>query len=120
LKRVLRRGIQQFNILEKREIQPDDKFKEFHDKTSALNFLRGLMRDNFNTIILRNMVKQKLSQSRFSSVGERKVIENLASQLVSGQLKIAMLPVAIPSWSYEEAAIEEEEEPAAVVPPVAD
>jgi hypothetical protein len=120
LRRVLRKGTQQFNILEKREIQPDDKFKEFRDKTSALNFLRGLMRDNSNTIILRNLVKRKLSQSRFSSVGERKVIENLASQLVSGQIRIAVLPVAIPSWSYEEAVIEEVEEPAAVVEPVAE
>lgn len=122
MRRVLRRGVQQFNILEKREIKPDDKFKEFRDKTSALNFLRGLMRDNFNTIILRNMVKQKLSQSRFSSAGERKVLEHLASQLVSGQLKITILPIAIPTWSYQVPAPEakQEEESAAVVTPTAD
>jgi outer membrane protein OmpA-like peptidoglycan-associated protein len=120
LRRVLRKGSQQFNILEKREIQPDDKLKAFRDKTSALNFLRGLMRDNLNTVILRNMVKQKLSQTRFSSAGERKVIENLASQLVSGQLRIAVLPVAIPTWAYEAPTVEEEGEPAAVLPPVAE
>ncbi|UCF85627.1 MAG: LysM peptidoglycan-binding domain-containing protein [Desulfobacteraceae bacterium] len=109
MKRVLRKGSQQFNILEKREIQPDDKLKTFRDNTSALNFLRGLMRDNLNTAILRNIVKQKLSQTRFSKVGERKVIENLASQLVSGQLRIAVLPVAIPTWAYEAPELIEEE-----------
>jgi hypothetical protein len=66
------------------------------------------------------MVKQKLSQSRFSSVGERKVLEHLASQLVRGQLKIAMLPLAIPAWSYEQVALEEEEKPAAALPPLAE
>ena len=120
MRRVLRKGSQQFNILEKREIQPDDKFKEFRDKTSALNFLRGLMRDNLNTVILRNIVKHKLSQTRFSRVGERKVLENLASQLVSGQLRIAVLPVVIPTWSYEAPALEEEKAAAPTAAAVAE
>jgi hypothetical protein len=122
VRRVLRKGSQQFNILKKREIQSHDRLKEFRDKTSALNFLRGLMRDNPNTIILRNIVKQKLSQSRFSKAGERKVLEHLASQLVNGRLKITMLPIAIPTWSYHMPApeAEQEEEPIAVVQPAAD
>jgi hypothetical protein len=47
------------------------------------------------------------------------VLEQIARRLVSGQLRIAVLPVAIPTWSYQETTIEEEQEAeTASVPPM--
>lgn len=120
MRRVLRRGFQAFQILEWHKSQPDDTFKEFADKFSALDFLRGFMHDHLNMTALRDILAQVPSHGDLSRLKDHEVLDQLAWRLVSGRVKIAALPLAIPTWAYEAPAEEEEEEPAAVMPPMAE
>ena len=119
MKRILRRGFQNFEIIERQESRPEGTLKEFRDRSTAICFLRGFLRDSFNIMNLRKSLVKGLPYSGRRRLDDHKVLEQIARRLVSGQLRIAVLPVAIPKWSYQETTIEEEEEAeTASVPPM--
>lgn len=108
MRRVLRKGFQKFQIIDWHERHPDDSFKKFRNKFSALGFLRGFMGDHSNMMTLRSILGGGLFNADFSRLSDHDVLDQLAWRLVSGQIRITVLPVTTYTWAYEKVAEEEE------------
>jgi len=109
VRRVIHNGFQRFEILEFQQSRPRDAFKKFRDRFSAIDFLRGLMREPLNMMTLRKTLAEGPFRADLSRFNDYEVLAQLAQQLVSGQVKIALSPLPIPTWSHAEQAVEEEE-----------
>ena len=124
MRRVLRKGFQNFEVLEWHACPPEDTCKEFRDKFAALEFLRPFMRDSLGMISFRKILNGSSLNGVVTRQNDQQVLEQLAWRLVSGQVKIAPLPAEYAEWRYLSPAPEFEprEEPpltAAPVEPVA-
>ncbi|MFC1712444.1 hypothetical protein ACFL6S_02180 [Candidatus Poribacteria bacterium] len=91
MKRFLRRGIQEIEILGCHDCSPRDAFMEFHDIFSAISFLRKLADDPLNMVALRGVYAaasyaKPLNVFRLT---DHQLLEQLAHQIVSGHIKLA-------------------------------
>lgn len=120
VRRFLRRGLQTFQILEWHETQPEDTLEEFWDKSSALDFLRGFMRDHSNINTLRKTLAGVSRPGALSRLADNDVIKQVAWRLVSGQVRVARSPRAMGTWGYGSGVTKTEprEEPPLTAPPV--
>jgi len=120
LRRVLRKGFQNFEVLEWHACPPEDTCKEFRDKFAALEFLRPFMRDSLGMINFRKILNASSLNGVVTRQNDQQVLEQLAWRLVSGQVRIAMLPAEFAEWRYAAPApeIEQREEPPLTAVPV--
>jgi hypothetical protein len=113
LRRVLRKGLQNFEVLEWHESHPEDTCKEFRDRFAALNFLRPFLRDSQSMMHLRRIFCGSCYNGVTTRLNDHQILEQIASRLVAGQVKIVMLPAEFMAWGYvePEPEIEPWEEP---------
>ncbi len=121
MKRVLRKGFLNIEVLKWHERDPEDTFKEFRDRFSALDFLRPFMRDSLSMMNIRRILSGYSLNGGATRLSDHQVLEQLAWRLVSGQFRILELPLDMPAWGYVEPEVEEEEAaPAAAAVPEAE
>ncbi|MCP4349982.1 MAG: hypothetical protein GY795_31260 [Desulfobacterales bacterium] len=95
MNRILRKGFQTYEIVSWHEIRPDDRFLEFHNTFSALNFLRRLYKDHSNMTILRDFLAKETIITDLSRIDDNKVLDQLAWRMTTGQIKISLSTVFI-------------------------
>ena len=121
MRRVLRKGFQNIEILKWHERRPAESFKVFRDRFSALDFLRPFLRDSLSMMSIRRIFSGNSLNGGFFRLSDHQVLEQLAWRLASGQFRILELPLEMPAWSPVEPEVEEEEAaPAAAAVPEAD
>jgi len=96
MKRLLRKGSQEYEIVAWNEVRLDGIVKTFLDKNSAANFLRGFMCDRFNMMTMRNVLAETRCFCKDTSkLTDYEVIDQLAWGLVSGRIRLISRSVAI-------------------------
>ncbi len=127
MRRVLRRGSQTIELIPWHENPTADTFLEFRDTLSALDFLHTFMYDPLSMMTLRSSLTEELPSSDLAGLDDQEVLEQLASRLVYGNLRIVSFAPSQPAIQAGGAAQpppaveeeEEEEEQAAGAVPVA-
>ncbi len=89
MKKDLRKGSQEYEIVAWNKVKTSDTVKTFYDKNSAACFLRGFMCDRFSMMAMRNALSDTGTSCRDTSrLSDNDVIEQLAWMLVPGHIKI--------------------------------
>ena len=119
MRRVIRKGFQNYEVLEWHACRPEDTCQEFRDRFSALNFLCSFMRDSLSMMNLRSIFYGGSYNGGSTRLNDHQMLEQLASRLLTGQIKITMLPAEFAEWRYAAPApeIEPREEPPLTPPP---
>jgi len=115
VRRVLRSGTQQVEILRPHECDPDDKPMEFRNTFSALNFLRRFMYDHFNMMTLRSILAEVLPIMNITSLTDDEILQRFTWQVVHSYFKLVLRVEETPRMIFpitpsEEAASENETE----------
>ncbi len=84
MRKVLRKGFQEFEILSWRDI----RFLEFKDKFSALEFLRDFIDDPHAMMHLRNLMQSESAFKNVSLLSDSEVLEEIASLLLAKRLRV--------------------------------
>ena len=108
MRRVLRKGFQNYEVLEWHACRPEDTCKEFRDRFAALNFLCSFMCDSLSMMNLRSIFYGGSYNGGSTRLNDHQMLEHLALRLVAGQLRILELPLDMPAWSPVERPVEEE------------
>lgn len=90
MRRVLRSGTQQVEILRPHECDPDDKPMEFRNTFSALNFLRRFVHDHFNMMTLRSILTEALPIMNITRLTDDEILQQFAWQVVHSYFKLVL------------------------------
>ena len=115
MRRVLRRGSQTIELIPRHETPTADTVLVFHDTLSALDFLHTFMYDPLSMMTLRSSLTEELPSTDLAGLDDQEVLEQLASRLVYGNLRIVPFAPSQPAIQAGGAAqatpaVEEEEE----------
>ena len=86
----LRRDLHRFEIVDRFSVREDDTLADFRDRTSALGFLRGFRHEYFGMKRLRDILARHSLGSHLYSFSDNEILEQIASGLVSGRLKVVV------------------------------
>ena len=84
MRKVLRKGFQEFEILSWRDI----RFLEFKDRFSALQFLRDFIDDPHAMMHLRNLMERESAFKNVSALSDSEVLEEIASLLLAKRIRV--------------------------------
>ncbi len=84
MRKVLRRGFQEFEILSWRDI----RFLEFKDRFSTLQFLRDFIDDPHAMMHLRDLIGRESAFKNVSALSDSEVLEEIASLLLAKRLRV--------------------------------
>lgn len=88
-------------------IEPEDKIIDFYNKASAISFLQGFLHAPLNMNTMRHILKDSFSRSNLPRLNNYEIIDQIAWQLTTGQLRIVKLHQTIPTWDYQRYNIKE-------------
>ncbi len=86
----LRRGLHRFEIVDRFSVREDDTLADFHDRNSALSFLRGCRHEYFGMKRLRDILARDSLGSHLYRFSDNEILEQIACGLVSGRLKVVV------------------------------
>jgi len=88
MKRFLYSGIQKIEVLIRGECDPDNDFMEFHHELFALSFIRSFMNAPLDMTTFRDVFVEVLPSEDISRLTDHEVLEQLAWQIVCGNVKL--------------------------------
>jgi len=122
MRRVLRLGLREFEILVRHDFHPDDDYIKFVDESSALSFLRKFASECDQERILRDWLADAQFSPDLGRLRSEELLRQLAGQIMTGAVRITRsgVPSPVGGGSVSAPPIEEEEEASEetpVVPP---
>ena len=122
MRRVLRLGLREFEILVRHDFHPDDDYIKFVDESSALSFLRKFASECDQERILRDWLADAQFSPALGRLRSEELLRQLAGHIMTGTVRIIRSGVLSPvGGSVSTPPIEEEEEATEetpVVPPI--
>ena len=97
-----------YEVLDWDECSTEGGILQFHNQSSALDFLRQFLHDSVSMMTLRSLLTKFSLFGSISRLSDHEVLDQLAHQLVLVRLRIAALPLfeirASASGSFEESS----------------
>ena len=88
MRKILYSSIQKIEVLLRDECDPDDDFMEFQHEFFALSFIRSFMNNPLDMKTLRDVFMEALPSEGISRFTDHEVLEQLAWQIASGNVKL--------------------------------
>jgi hypothetical protein len=101
VRKTLRKGMHEYQIVRGHGAGSQDNFMEFYGRSSARSFLQGLMGDHSNMMTMRQILRESALQQNLSRLNDQEIIGQLAVQVATGQVRIVEEHYDAPSWTYE-------------------
>ncbi|MBU0994984.1 MAG: LysM peptidoglycan-binding domain-containing protein [Proteobacteria bacterium] len=109
MKKTIRKGIQEFQIISWDESHDKGELMTFPDKTSARLFLRSFLNDHVSMMIFRDILKNKSLHCELYRLNNIDITDQLSCTLSNGTIRVAKLPIEDSSWIRQKRFWEEDD-----------